>query len=116
LIAEAVSNWRIAAQRPLLARIFEHNRMKAASGRAAGAPFSDVDPDVVDHLRNVARAFNQLHENRQTADYDNSTEWSRTEVLTQIGVVQDAFASWRAIRNQAIANDYLLSLFVKDRQ
>jgi hypothetical protein len=44
LIMEAVSNWRIAAQRPLLARIFEHNKKKAASGRASNAPFPGEDP------------------------------------------------------------------------
>src|SRR5260370_506909 len=61
LITEAVSNWRIAAQRPLLARNFEHNRMKAASGRAANSAFTGEDPTVVAHLRNVASAFNQLY-------------------------------------------------------
>jgi uncharacterized protein (UPF0332 family) len=116
LIAEAVSNWRIAAQRPLLARIFQHKGMKDASGRAASSAFSGADPTVAAHLRNVANAFNQLYDDRHTADYDNATEWSRTEVLKQINLVQGAFLSWRAIRDQAIANDYLLSLFVKDRQ
>ncbi len=116
LITEAVSNWRITAQRPLLARIFEHSRMKAASSRAASAPFAGADPTLVAHLRNVANAFNQLYEDRHTADYDNATQWSRTEVLTQINLVQQAFTSWRAIRDQGIANDYLLSLFVKNRQ
>lgn len=116
LIAEAVSNWRITSQRPLLARAFEHNRMKAASGRAASSVYAGADPTVVAHLRNVASAFNQLYEDRHTADYDNATQWSRTEVLTQINLVQQAFTSWRAIRDQGIANEYLLSLLVKDRQ
>lgn len=116
LTMEAVSNWRIAAQRPILARIFEHNKMRAASGRAANAPFPGEDPAVVAHLRNVASAFHELHEDRQIADYDNLTQWSRTEVLTQIDLVEQAFASWRAIRDQGIASDYLLSLFVKERQ
>ena len=116
LITDAVSNWKIASQRPLLARIFEHSRMKVASGRAVSYAFPDADPSVVAHLRNVAGAFSQLYEDRHTADYDNATQWSRTEVLTQINLVQQAFASWRAIRDQDIASDYLLSLFVKDRQ
>jgi uncharacterized protein (UPF0332 family) len=116
LITEAVSNWKITAQRPLLARIFEHNRMRAASGRVASLPFLDQDPAIVTHLRNVAAAFNQLYEDRHTADYDNATQWSRTEVLRQIGLVEEAFRSWRAIRDQGIANDFLLSLFVKERQ
>jgi len=31
-------------------------------------------------------------------------------------LVRQAFASWKTIRDQGLANDYLLSLFVKDRQ
>lgn len=90
--------------------------MKTASGRAANSAFTGADPAVAAHLRNVANAFNQLYDDRHTADYDNATEWSRTEVLTQIDLVRQAFASWKAIRDQGLANDYLLSLFVKDRQ
>ncbi len=90
--------------------------MNDASGRAASSAFANADPRLVAHLRNVANAFKQLYQDRQTADYDNATEWSRTEVLTQINLVQQAFTSWKAIRDQGIANDYLLSLFVKDRQ
>jgi uncharacterized protein (UPF0332 family) len=115
LTTEAVSNWRIASQRPRLARAFEHTRMKMASGRAANATLAGEDPVAAAHLRNVASAFSELYEDRQIADYDNATEWSRTQVLTQIQIVERAFASWRAIRDQNIANDYLLSLFVKER-
>jgi uncharacterized protein (UPF0332 family) len=116
LITDAVSLWRITSQRPALARLFEHKRMKDASARAANSTFAQIDPVVAAHLRSVASAFKQLYEDRHTADYDNATQWSSTEVVTQIGLVQQAFASWKAIRDEDIANDYLLSLFVKDRQ
>jgi arginyl-tRNA synthetase len=115
LIAEAVSNWKITAQRPLLARIFEHSRMQAASVRTAKASFPGEDPVLVAHLYNVANAFSQLYEDRRVADYDNGTRWSRTNVLTQIDLVEQAFTSWGAIREGGLANDYLLSLFVRER-
>jgi uncharacterized protein (UPF0332 family) len=116
LISETVLNWKIASQRPGLARIFEHSRMKDASKRAARRNYSGEDPAVASHLRAVANAFSQLYDGRHTADYDNSTQWSRTEVLTQIDVAEQAFSSWKGVRGQAIANDYLFSLFVKERQ
>src|SRR5260370_35449053 len=81
LITEAVSNWRIAAQRPLLARIFEHNSMKAASGHAANSAFTGEDFTVAAHLRNVARAFTQLHPDRQHAAEAEATHGSPTEAL-----------------------------------
>jgi hypothetical protein len=90
--------------------------MNAASVRAMGSSFEGVDTGRVGHVRNVASAFSQLYENRRVADYDNATQWSRVEVLTEIELVEQAFASWQAIRGQDIANDYLLSLFVRERQ
>jgi uncharacterized protein (UPF0332 family) len=116
LVSETVSNWKIASQRSDLSRIFEHRRMKAASDRAAGQSYAGEDPVSVSHLRMVANAFGQLYQDRHTADYDNSTEGSRTEVLTLLNVVDEAFASWKAVRGQSIANDCLFSLFVKERQ
>jgi hypothetical protein len=115
LTSEASSNWKIAAQRARFARIFEHSRMNAASVRAAGSSFGGDDPGKAGHLRNVARAFSQLYEDRLVADYDTAAQWSRVEVVTEIELVEQAFASWQAIRNQDIANDYLLSLFVRER-
>lgn len=116
LTTDAVANWRVAAQRPLLARIFEHNRMKLASVRASNSAFVSEDPHLAAHLRTVANSFVQLYDGRQTADYDNATQWSRTEVLTQIDLAEQAFASWKAVRGQNIANDYLFSMFVKERR
>lgn len=89
--------------------------MNAASVRALGSSFAGGDPSKAGHLRNVARAFSQLFEDRRLADYDVAVQWSRVEVLTEIDLVEQAFASWHAIRSQDIANDYLLSLFVRER-
>ncbi|MEO5923921.1 MAG: hypothetical protein ABIR70_08855 [Bryobacteraceae bacterium] len=115
LIADAVGHWRIPAQRARLARAFEHARMRSASRQIAGSPFTDRDQAAVTHLRNVARAFDDLYEYRQTADYNNSIEWTRVEVLETVHIAEQAFASWTAVRGTTIANDYLLSLFVKER-
>jgi uncharacterized protein (UPF0332 family) len=115
LIGEASSNWKIAGQRSRFARIFEHSRMNSASVRAANSAFAGENPSAVVHLQNVARVFTQLYEERRIADYDNAKQWSRSEALTQIELVEQAFASWGAIRSKEIANEYLFSLFAKAR-
>ena len=56
----------------------------------------------------------QLQEHRHMADYDNSTNWSRTQALAQINLAADAFRSWRSVRAEAIAQEYLL-WFLVDR-
>jgi hypothetical protein len=37
------------------------------------------------------------------------------QVLTQISNVVDAFPSWKVIRNEDLAQDFLIHLLVKDR-
>ena len=118
LISEAVSKWKIADHRPKLARMFEHSRMNTASQRTRNVstyPFTGQDPTVVANLRRIATAFNRLYDQRQMADYDLTVDWSRTDVLALIKAVDQAFLSMKAIRDTSIANDYLLSLFLKDR-
>jgi hypothetical protein len=44
------------------------------------------------------------------ADYDNSKGWSRTEVLTLIQLIEEAFDSWRQIRSHAFAQEVPISL------
>src|SRR6266496_222381 len=62
LNADAVSKWKITAQRPQLARIFEHARMNAASERVLNVklfPFTCQDPVFVGHLKKIATTFSQ---------------------------------------------------------
>lgn len=92
--------------------------MKAASTRLTNAKessFSGQDPTVVFHLRKVAQTFTRLQHSRHLADYDSSTRWSRKDVLFVLDLTLDAFQSWRLIRKEPIAQDYLLSMLIKDR-
>jgi uncharacterized protein (UPF0332 family) len=119
LIYEAVFKWKIGAQRSQLARIFEHARMNAASDRVLNGklfPFSGQNQAHVAHLQRIATTFIKLYERRQTADYDTDTQWSRTQVLELIDLAGEAFRSMKEIRGEEIANDYLLSLFLKERK
>ena len=120
LISEATLNWKRAGQRPLLARFFEHGKMKSASDRQraecnriinSNPPLAlGADLDCVRHLHRVSESFFLAQHQRHTADYDNTQTWMRSEVISLIDLVNDAFESWREIREEPIAQDYLLSL------
>jgi len=118
LISEAVANWSRVNLRAALGRAFDHNIMKAASNRLQDArqfPFTGEDLTVVAALKAVAKTFAQLQEKRHIADYDNTTFWTRTEALAQVKSAERAFATWKPIRNEQIAQAYLVSLVVKKR-
>lgn len=118
LISEAVANWNRASLRAALGRAFDHGIMKAASNRIQDTrqfPFTGKAPRVVAALRDVAKAFAQLQEKRHTADYDNTTFWTRTEALVQVKSAERVFDTWKSIRNEQIAQAYLVSLVVKKR-
>lgn len=118
LVAETVSNWRNPEQRTLLGRSLDHRQMKAACRRMRNLPQSawpGVEPATLEAMQLVASAFAELQEQRHIADYDNDSTWTRTEVLKQVTTVERAFAAWRKIRKERIAQDFLLSLLVKNR-
>jgi hypothetical protein len=118
LISETVANWSRQSSRNALGRMFEHALMRKVSGRISDGqrfPFKGEEPIVVQKLRMVADSFVQLQDNRHIADYDNATVWSSTEALDEVTRAYDAFAAWQAIRNENIAQDYLVSLLIRAR-
>lgn len=124
LIEEATKNWERAAQRPLLARAFEHRIMKRACDKKRSElsalmgkdpPPSPHERAVAKHLYTVVNTFIQAQQQRHTADYDNSTQWTRAEVLTLIAAVDAAFRGWKTIRREDLAQDFLVTLLVRER-
>ena len=124
LIQEATRNWRKAPQRALLARAFEHGRMRTAGDKKRmdlnrfmrqSPPPAAKQRAVAQHLHTVVTTFIQAQEQRHTADYDNSKQGTRTEVLTQIANVMTAFESWHEIRDEELAQDYLVYLLIRER-
>ena len=120
LIYEATLNWKRVDQRHLLARLFEHGKMKNACDKqkvdcnkyinSNPPPPPGPDLDFMNHLHRVASAFFQSQQQRHTADYNNSKDWTRTEVLTMIQLVEEAFESWRQIRGHDDAQAFLITL------
>jgi uncharacterized protein (UPF0332 family) len=118
LISETVANWNRLNSRNALGRMFQHTAMAKASARISDSkvfPFIGEDQFVVQKLKKVAQAFVQLHDKRELADYDNATFWTRTEVLFEVKTAVESFSTWNTIRNENIAQEYLVSLFIKPR-
>lgn len=107
LTTEAALNWKHERQRNDFARMFDHGRMRSASESRKTVPGP---------VGLVAASFVTLQGARHKADYDNSRVWSRTEVWEMIAVAQDAVVAWSQIRDDDIAQDYLLDLFVLKRK
>jgi len=110
LIDEAVSKWAVERQRSILARVFEHDKMKRVCAEIlavvkSGGPLSP-------ELNTVALNFIRLQQHRHTADYDNSKNWSHSDVERVLSRATDAFIAWRAISTQDAAQDYLLQMFL----
>jgi hypothetical protein len=107
LIADFVLNWRITDQRVRLARMFDHRKMRVS------VQFQDKNNPTPAELkvREVAVVFEYLQDNRNIADYDVSRNWSRTDVIDTLILVDEAFETWRTIRNERAAQDHLMSMF-----
>jgi|ERR1700733_11524186 len=110
LVDEAVSKWAVERQRSILARTFDHGKMKGICDEVLKSVKggSSLPPE----LNTVAHNFIQLQQHRHTADYDNSKQWSRTDVLNVLTLATDAFTAWLAISGQDAAQDFLLQLFL----
>src|SRR5271166_3079186 len=112
LIDEAVGNWSILRQRSILARTFDHGKMKNVCEDQVKNFYSSGSPASGLQLKNVAHTFVQLQQQRHIADYDNAFSWSRTNAIGALDLASAAFGDWRAIRAQDAAQDFLLQLFL----
>jgi hypothetical protein len=123
LISEATLNWGRAELRPALGRLFEHGKMASASERMAGeinAYFKKKPPEgpeltIAKKLYIVVNTFVEAQQSRNAADYDTSRVWTQVDALDLIALVEAAFESWNAIREEPVAQAYLVSLLGKDR-
>lgn len=67
-----------------------------------------VPPD----LRGVADAFVALQQERHEADYNSGRTWMPRDAQSKVQQARQAFQQWRAVRNQPVAQDCLLSFLV----
>jgi hypothetical protein len=102
-----------------LERRFEHRIMKDVSNavvRSSWRGWSTPAPVVPPELTTVAKAFVNLQDARQQADYDNSLTWAFMDAQAIITAAETAFASWARIRTHPAASEYLLSLLIGNKR
>jgi uncharacterized protein (UPF0332 family) len=121
-----------------LARVFNHNEMKAACHRVLSGHLSPSSPKSgmvprrsgskpakqtppvkgaqkstsvppPPRLVAVAQAFVDLQEARHAADYAVDRKFTRTEVLGLIAQAEQAFVDWAAIEKDPLARLFLLT-------
>ena len=112
LIDDAVGHWGVVRQRSILARTFDHNKMRNVCEDHVRLFFSSGSPPAGLQLKEVARTFIESQQQRHSADYDNAIIWSRADAIVDLDRVSAAFSDWRDIRAQNNAQDYLLTLFL----
>lgn len=110
LIDDAVGKWSVERHRSILARTFEHPKMKGICDDVLKTVKSGGT--VPDELHAVALTFIRLQQHRHTADYDNAKVWSRSDVDDVLTLATDAFDAWEVVRGQDAAQDFLLNLFL----
>jgi uncharacterized protein (UPF0332 family) len=124
LATETAKNWKRAAERPTLARMLDHGPMGkvcATKRDELNESFKTRLPagregEVAQHLHTITNTFVLMLQHRHTADYDGSTKWSRTDTLDKIQLVEAAFESWREIREETVAQKFLVTLLLRERK
>ena len=124
LITETAKNWKRPKERHTLARMFEHTFMgKVCTTKRdqLNAHFNTNPPaspqlDLGKHLHTISDTFVQMLQHRHTADYDSSAKWTRTDTIEKIQSVEAAFQSWKTIRREHEAQNFLVTLLLKDRK
>ena len=65
---------------------------------------------VLRHIHLIASTFVLMRQHRETAAYDSSARWTRTDALEKIQSVEAAFESWNAIRDDHEGQNFLVTL------
>jgi hypothetical protein len=118
LIAETSLNWNRESLRKMLARVFDHGKMKSASDNKISElnayfkvnPPSSLERTTCEDLRTVCKAFIEAQQRRHDADYNLFKPCPLNDVQDQIQQVKRAFQAWSRIRDTEIAQVYLISL------
>lgn len=124
LSIETAKNWKRPAERSIVARMLDHTPMAKVCTAKRGElneyfktrPAAGHELDVLKHIHRITNTFVEMLQHRHTADYNGAIKWSRTDVLEKIESVEAAFQSWRAIRDEHEAQNFLVTLLLKERK
>ena len=116
LLEDVGQRWQgSAAAKTGLERALNHGTMKTSSLAFDHPSWTDwhgLPHAVPQALRRVARTFIELQARRLEADYNNSREWSATDVEDVLRAAEAAFEDWHSVRTHPLAGDYLLSMLI----
>ena len=107
--------------RNCLARAFDHGVMKRVARQFAERNLSPgLSPDLnglrlQDEIVRVAAAFVDLQQHRHDADYNMGRQFTRIEALNIVSTAERAFADWRAVRNSAQADTFVVGLLTFEK-
>jgi hypothetical protein len=101
-----------------IGRWYNHSEMRLVSRwvicRARGESIPDGVADLLDHpppeLVDLARAFVQLQESRNDADYDHRAELDRADAIEAINTARDALARLGQLTGARAYDNFLLLL------
>jgi hypothetical protein len=102
--------------RRLVGRALVHDEMKQASSSFASTMLPKhvvavSGVSIPNDLQFVAKVFVEIQEARHDADYKlDRLPFTRSDVQTVIGRVDQAFQAWKKVRNEPMAKVYLASL------
>jgi len=124
LSIETAKNWKRPAERFTVARMLDHTPMVrvCTAKRDELNEFFKSRPtpghglEVLKHLHAITNTFVDMLQQRHTADYNGAIRWSRTDVLEKLESVEAAFKSWREIKNEHEAQNFLVTLLLKERK
>src|ERR1700722_8335419 len=124
LSIETAKNWKRPAERSTVARMLDHTPMvKVCTAKRdelneyfKTRPAAGHELDVLKHIHAITNTFVEMLQHRHTADYNGAIKWSRTDVLEKIESVEAAFQSWREIRDEHEAQNFLVTLLLKERK
>jgi uncharacterized protein (UPF0332 family) len=116
LIEQASLRWQGSSEAKTgMERGFVHGFMRNASVQFRNATWQDwhgSQQAVPPALRNVARAFVNLQDDRHTADYNNHLQWSLSDVELTLNKARSAFQSWESVSTDPMAGNYLLAMLL----
>lgn len=102
--------------RNCLTRAFDHGVMKRVARQFAERNLSPRPSPglngmaLQDQIVRVAAAFVDLQQHRHDADYNLGRQFTRVEALNIVSAAERAFVDWRAVRNSAQADTFLVGL------
>jgi uncharacterized protein (UPF0332 family) len=116
LASAGMANWKSVQERSVVARGFDHYLMKQVSTKTSKMSLKRNQMAVGVPLKRLATIFVELQQARHLADYDYVTKFQKTDVLKKIDSAVEAFEIWKRIRNEELAQHYLVCLLIKERK